>query len=249
MTYKLNGSQPVRYIATRLREGETLLISELSRDYRHIVTGDLNRIRVHEGVEDPKLWLIGWAINQLGDQLETDGIAVRLREGQQVSDLTWNDRPVHPLLKGESIPVGNASRRGGKGSPAFDPEKQKRKIGRLLPKPSKPKGDPSKKRTCSACGEEKSENEFDWDWDKNSLKWKPRGVCDSCRDGSRHGRLKGTSETDMDHPDKEALCGGCNEWHPWTREYFYNEISHRKTWHWRCKCSTRGAIMKTRERS
>lgn len=107
MEYKLNGSQPVRYIATELgRAGGTALpISELVRNYRHVVTGDLSRIQVHENTNDPRSWLIRWALRELGDQVISDNDCVRLRNGLTATDLIWNERPVHPLVRAGNTPV------------------------------------------------------------------------------------------------------------------------------------------------
>jgi ParB/Sulfiredoxin domain len=103
--YALDLLSPVRHVATEMdrvgSDGPAPSIAAMTATYQHTITGDLARIRQHEGAPndyEARLWLISRAVEELGRQVTSDGNG-GFRLAKPFSELKYQGRKVRPAVR------------------------------------------------------------------------------------------------------------------------------------------------------
>jgi ParB-like chromosome segregation protein Spo0J len=110
--YALDMSSVVSHVATAMEgagpDGPAPTVESMAATYRHVITGDLARVRLHEGVgsdHDAVLWLIGEAVRELNAYVIADGDGYRLRT--PLDKIRWNGRQVPRVGRDEHARLGD----------------------------------------------------------------------------------------------------------------------------------------------
>jgi len=98
--YALDMLTPVRHVAIAL-EGAApaaLSIDELTRTYRHSISGDVSRVKRHNGLttdEDARAWIIRRAVATISKWLTVEDGMVRFANGYDFDDVRWDGKRLH----------------------------------------------------------------------------------------------------------------------------------------------------------
>jgi len=103
--YALDLLSPVRHVATEMDKAGSSepapTVKTMTATYQHTITGDLARIRQHEGATsdyDARLWLISRAVGELGRQVVSDGNG-GFRLAKPFASLKYKGRKVRPAVR------------------------------------------------------------------------------------------------------------------------------------------------------
>lgn len=98
--YALDMLTPVRHVALALEGAAPAALSfdELTRTYRHSISGDVTRVKKHNGIRNDdgaRAWIIKRAVATIGKWLTVEDGKVRYAEGYGFDDVRWDGKRLH----------------------------------------------------------------------------------------------------------------------------------------------------------
>lgn len=110
--YALDMSSVVSHVATEMEgadpDGPAPTVESMAATYRHVITGDLARICLHEGADSDHgavLWLVQAAVRELGAHVTADGDGYRL--ATPLDEIRWHGRAVARAGRDEHARLGD----------------------------------------------------------------------------------------------------------------------------------------------